>query len=72
MPPQTLHILNAVDEVDLAQIQVVIPIFFEYEVLVYGEWSYERVVQELGSAKQEGEELIIVESQTPCEPAGSK
>jgi hypothetical protein len=35
MPSQTFNIFDAVDEVDLSKIHVIIAVFFEYEVLVY-------------------------------------
>jgi hypothetical protein len=45
MPSQTLNVLDAVDEVDLAQVQILISIFLEYKALVYGERADEGVVK---------------------------
>jgi hypothetical protein len=44
MPPQPFNIFDTVDEINLAEIQVFISVFFEDEILVYGKWPYKRMV----------------------------
>ena len=62
VPAQALDRLCAVDELDLAEVEEVVAKLLDGEVLVDGARGDEGVVQELGGAEEEGQELVVVEA----------
>ena len=62
VPAQALDRLCAVDEADLAEVKVVAAGLLEGEVLVDGARGDVGVVEELGGAEEEGQELVVVEA----------
>lgn len=62
VPAQALDRLGAVDKVDLAEVEVIVPGLLERQVLVDGARGDVGVVEELGGAEQERQELVVVEA----------
>lgn len=60
MPPQPLDRLGRVDKGYLVVVEVFRAELFEGQSLVDGFGGEEVVVEELGGAKEEGEELVVV------------
>lgn len=54
--------LDAVDEADLAEVEVVVAKLLEGQGLVDGARGDEAVVEQLGGAEQKGQELVVVEA----------
>ena len=62
VPAQTLDVLDTIDKRDLVEVHVIRPLFFEHELVVDALGRDVRVVQELGRAEEEGEELVVVQA----------
>lgn len=62
MPAQALDGFGGVDEGDLVEVEVIPAEFLEGEFLMDGERRDEFVVEELGGAEEEGQELVVIET----------
>lgn len=60
MPPESADGFGAVYEGYLVEVEILAPEFFQGEFLVDGEGCDEFMMQELGGAEEEGEELVVV------------